>query len=227
MDFSTIVVTARLAWRESGTSVKATAVDPLAFVYHELRSPLGLVVTAAQSAAEETDDEDVRRRCQAIVRAAERMLRTASQVFEVAQARQAGAARPYSPHGIVRDLVADLSGLDVRVRLLVNEGVAPLQLHGVPEQFEALVHCLVSNAVDHSDPGSQVLVGLSLRDGDIELTVTNHLASRSRHHGLGLGSYLASQLAAGLGATILTRAEEGLYAVAVRLPVGVAPATYP
>lgn len=202
--------------RRGDENVTTPAVDPLALVYHELRSPLGLMVTAARSAADEASDVEVRRRCETIVRAAERMLRTASQVFEVSRAQKAVGRREYSPFALVDDLVTDMAGLDARLRLLVNEGADKVTVFGVAEQFEALVHCLLSNAIDHCERGSTILVGVSLRDGGLEVTITNRVGG-DRHRGLGLGNYLAEQLASALGATITVSTDADLYAVAIRL----------
>ena len=71
--------------------MESRLIDPLTLMYHELRAPLGLVATAARSMAAKTQTTTTSvSRCEMIVRAAERMLRTPPRWFAISHARPAG-----------------------------------------------------------------------------------------------------------------------------------------
>ena len=199
-------------------AVIAPTIDPVALAYHELRSPLGLVATAARAVADDCTDDATRVRCEMIVRAAERMLRTAGQVFQLNRACEANAVR-YRPAEVVRDLVHDLRGLDVHVRLRMREGVLDLETDGVREQFEALVHTLITNALDHGEPTRDIRVSLRMRDGRFVVAVRNRMAARGRHHGEGMGAYIAHELAHRLGARLTASRRGETYTAEVALPL--------
>ena len=196
------------------------ALEPMTLVYHELRSPLGLVATAARAAAEECDDEDLRKRCEVIVSAADRMLRTAQQLFDLARGSEPPALAPFSPSDAVLAIAADHTALGREVDTVVTASARRTWTLGVREQFEALVQSLVSNALDHGDPLAPPLLQVAM-DGDVVvLEVRNRVAGAPRHDGLGLGSYVVRGLAHRLGAT-LNETESGLeHVVRMRLPLG-------
>ena len=94
--------------------MNSPATDPLTMAYHELRAPLALVVTAARSAAGEAQEGELRLRCEMIVRAAERMLRTASEMCGLEGPQEPGSEAAFQPAEIVDDIVVTMRGLDVR-----------------------------------------------------------------------------------------------------------------
>lgn len=197
--------------------MNSLTLDPLTMVYHELRSPLGLVATAARSAADDCQDEAIRSRCEMIVRAAERMLRTANEVFELNRSAECLDRDWYVPAKIIADFVADLRGLEVDVRCETAAGGGAVAVFGVRGQFEALLHSLVTNAVDHGDPEAEVVVGLTEGEGELVVAVTNRAASLERHNGMGLGTYIAAGLAERLGARLTVMSGEGVYHVELAL----------
>ncbi len=107
-----------------------------------------------------------------------------------------------------------------------------------PDRLEQVASNLVSNAVDHGDPGTPVRVELAAGDGEVTLTVRNadpglppevleHLFEpfsrppdeRSRKaSGLGLGLYICREIVRGHGGDISARTSDGEMAVSVRLP---------
>ena len=89
--------------------------DPLTVAYHELRSPLGLIVMQARAAAAEATEPGVRARCESIVRAAERMLRTAAEIFAAEQAAGSTVERTFAPVEVASGLITDLQGLSFGV----------------------------------------------------------------------------------------------------------------
>ena len=177
-------------------------IDPATMVLHELRAPLGLMATAARSAADDCQDDDLRLRCEMIVRAAEGMLRTANQVFQLNRVPGAGEVANFRPFEVASQLVDTLRGFDVRVSLHGDAGARQAAVIGVYEQFEALLHSLVTNAMDHSELGAPVHVELRVRDGGLFVEIRNVPARQPRHRGLGLGTAIADALAEGLGAVV-------------------------
>jgi len=198
--------------------VNALAIDPLTLAYHELRSPLGLVATAARSVAEESRDDALRARCEVIVRTVDRMLRTVQQVFGAAQAGSTDAPAWFAPLDVVSRLVHYLQGFDVGIDLSADGQALAARVFGVRGLFEALVQSLVSNAVDHSEAGACVTVRLAGDENTLTFTVVNTAATRRRHKGLGVGLYICDRLAEQLGGTLSTGFDGREYRASFRLP---------
>lgn len=200
--------------------MKTPTLDAMTMAYHELRSPLGLVLTAARVAAEQAaGDDDLRRRCETIVRAAERMLRTAQQVFELSELPGDVVEAPYSPSDVILGVAADLGALGVCVACDVTPGARRAWTTGVAERLEALVQSLLTNAGDHGEPGVPVRMSLDATPVALTVAVTNTIAAARRHKGLGLGSLIANELAIRLGADLEMAAEDGKFTATVRLPL--------
>lgn len=193
--------------------------DPVTAAYHELRGPLGLIAMAARSAADGCPDEDLRRRCETIERAASRMLRTTRQVFDLAHARAAEGAAPYSPAAAVGEIVGDLREFGVSVELDAAGDLEALFASGDRAQFEALVQSLISNALDHSDEGATVRVSVEAVEHTLSLIVANPVATQRAHRGLGIGMMLCAQVAERMGASLRTDADDGEYRARIDLPV--------
>jgi signal transduction histidine kinase len=189
----------------------------MTMVYHELRAPLALVVTAALSVAEESADAFVRGRCEMIARAAERMLRTANEFMHVPEPL-VDPALVFSPYSITNDAIRDLSGLSVPVTLEAAAGTEHVRCRGEAATFETLLYSLISNARDHSAPGTPITVELAHRPTGIEVRVTNLITTDDHHDGIGAGAFIEQALAAGLGATV-SGARRGIcYVACLRLP---------
>ena len=182
--------------------MKQSTADPITMVYHELRGPLGLMATAARSAADECTDEALRARCEVIVRAAERMLRTAGHVIDLAHKSESACSELYDPAETIRATVSDLSEMSVPLILTSLPSEAPCLAEGNVALLEALVQSLITNASDHSEPGTSIHVVLSERSGKLRVEVVNQRSSVRRHRGLGLGLYICQNLAGQLGASL-------------------------
>ncbi|HEX9306850.1 MAG TPA: HAMP domain-containing sensor histidine kinase [Anaeromyxobacter sp.] len=109
-----------------------------------------------------------------------------------------------------------------------------------PDRLEQVASNLVSNAVDHGDPGTAVRVRITGDADEVVLTVENtgpgmppevlaHVFEpfsrppdeRSRKaSGLGLGLFISREIVRGHGGEIFARADESETAVTVRLPRG-------
>lgn len=192
--------------------------DPLTLAYHELRSPLGLLVTSAHAIADDAPDPAIRARVAVMARAAERMLRTASQVFEFARAGTLGEPEPYRPAASVREIAADLGGLAVNLELDIAARADAIRLYGHRSAFEAIVQSLINNALEHGDATRPVTIRVADEPGSCTVTVENWLPGARRSRGLGAGLHLCRRLAAHLGAVLETEAGGDRFSARLLLP---------
>jgi signal transduction histidine kinase len=199
--------------------MNALAADPITLAYHELRAPLGLVATAARSLVEDSQDESVRDRCAVIARTAERMLRTSRQVVNVARTADTATVELYDPVQVLDDLCRDLHGFGVPIDVQATAHALGMQVFGPRASFEALVHSLIGNALDHSEPDGAVRAVVDVAADAVLVTISN-AAGRRRHEGLGVGTYLCRRLAEQLGSTVTTELDGETYRATVRLPLG-------
>ena len=191
--------------------------DPITLTYHELRAPLGLIVTAARAAADECSDVAVRGRCEVIVRTAERMLRDAQELFRVFRA---GATEPetFLPDRLILAVFADLRELGVPVDIAWPDAFEARAM-GQPSVLEALVHCLASNACDHLAEGGRIQVSLAAEHRALILRLSNPRDLIGRHKGIGAGRLIEQRLADELGARVIHETRGCEHIAEVRLPV--------
>ncbi len=203
--------------------MKHANADPITMVYHELRGPLGLMATAARSAAEDCTDDGLRARCEVIVRAAERMLRTAGLVMDLAQATATESFERFNPVETVRATVANFHGLNVRVILTELTSEASYVSEGNEVQLEALIQSLMTNASDHAEPGTGINVLVSERSSALRIEFVNQTSSRPRHLGLGLGLFICENLVERLGASIIAEERGGHFHTVLTVPLASRP----
>jgi two-component system, chemotaxis family, sensor kinase Cph1 len=200
--------------------VNGFATDPVTMAYHELRSPLALMATMARSAAEDCASEELRSRCLSIVRTAERMLRTASQVMEVAETASDDCLYKFAPVDVVSKVVDDYRGMDVAVEL-----EAPvdryLEVLAAPGQLEALLCSIIGNALDHGSLRSPILVSVSEIQHAVVIQVRNAVGRTRSHRGLGLGSYIGDQLARALNSSLEVVRTDAEFSARITIPAAV------
>lgn len=193
--------------------------DPATVVLHELRAPLGLVATAARSAADGCEDDATRLRCEMIARAAERMLRTADEVFRLNEACSGEDATNFRPYEVVTDIVGTLRGLGSMVELRASTPGEFVEVLGNPRRFEALVQSLLTNAIDHGEPGEAVAVTFELDQDSLCVHVENRVAAKDRHDGLGIGTAVVEALAERLGGALERQCDGDRFRATLRLPL--------
>jgi signal transduction histidine kinase len=220
----------------------------LGIVGHDLRNPLGAVHMSAALLQKRGNLEGWQGRTVERIRSsAGRMGRIIADLLSYTRTRL-GAGIP------IQRREADLGEV---VRKVVDELLAgnpdrsvDVQVSGDlrgewdPDRLEQVASNLVSNAIDHGDPGTPVRVAVEDRGGEVALTVTNsapeptpellaHLFEpfsrppdelSRKASGLGLGLYIAREIVRGHGGDIGAQAANGLTVVSVRLPRRVAAA---
>ncbi|WP_437725041.1 ATP-binding protein [Sorangium sp. So ce861] len=215
---------------------------------HYLRTPLTSVTLAASVLTHHGNlTPSQAKSVERIAASARRMARTIEDLLDLTRSRFGGsipiAPSPGNLHLICKGAIDELKAMHAGVPIR-------LDLHGSgagrwdPERVAQMVTNLVQNAVDHADPGSAVRVAVRPRGEDVLIEVHNdgpaiapellatlfdpfHQASvggrASSGRGLGLGLFIAHQIARahGGGIEVESEAERGTTFTA-RLPRGAA-----
>ena len=208
---------------------------------HDLRNPLGALTTGTELLDRGLTDPDQRRVLARMRSAGQRMTEMIEQLLDLTRARLAegqgfvGARQRLDVAGLVRRSHEELRGafpdrevvLDVR-----GDGHA----WGDPDRLLQVFSNLIGNALQHGEAGAPVSVTVEGGAADIEVRVHNRgvippdllptlfdaFRSRppgSRSRGLGLGLFIALQIATAHGGTVeVTSTEPDGTTFAVRLP---------
>jgi signal transduction histidine kinase len=230
--------------RDTATELRALAEDReriIGIVGHDLRTPLTTVVLAAgrlaRSARLSAEDAEMARR---IIASGTRMADMVSDLLEFTRTRLGGGfhltLRPCDLGQLCRGIVDELRLASSVTIECTSVGDLNGSLDG-GRVSEALSN-LTGNAVDHATPGTTVRVAAS-GDGDAVLAeVTNrgdtisadaipeifkafHRGESAAYRGgghLGLGLYIASEIARAHGGTLTVRSADGTTTFALRLP---------
>jgi signal transduction histidine kinase len=149
-----------LAQERAVAAYRSQLVDVLS---HEVQNPLTVILHNAEMLLEESDHDDLTMRgLEAIQRAAERIQVMGADLLVLA--RVGNPVRPLAETvdlvDVVRDacelLAAEAQQRSVAVRLVLEAESLPVL--GDPQDLDAVVGNLVSNAVKYSDPGGRVRV---------------------------------------------------------------------
>ncbi|MEO5820846.1 MAG: hybrid sensor histidine kinase/response regulator [Vicinamibacteraceae bacterium] len=211
-----------------------------AMLGHDLRSPLDFILTASHLLDRVADDpEAVRRTARQMRTSGMRMGRMIADMLDLARGRLGGGI-PIQPQPI------DLAVLVQRVAVecqatqpqtpIVVEAAGALTCDGDPERLAQVVSNLLGNALQHGVSGQPISVRLDgtapalvvmtvTNDGEISAEALPRLfeafargPGRSHEDGLGLGLYIAQQIAQAHGGAVTARSEAGATAIQVTLP---------
>jgi light-regulated signal transduction histidine kinase (bacteriophytochrome) len=194
----------------------------LAVIGHDLRNPLQTISMAAHVLGRGKDDAKLGQRIQT---SSSRMQRLISQVLDMSRLRS-GLGLGFAFHSVdlsklVQEMVED-ARMAHPESLLACETPPALQAAVDPDRVAQLLGNLLSNARHHSRPGERTLVSLSQEGDEVVLAVANRadpipadveaqlfvpfkrqsLANPRNKGGLGLGLYIAREIALGHGGTL-------------------------
>jgi PAS domain S-box-containing protein len=196
----------------------------VAILGHDLRSPLGAVLTGTELVLTLSGDEAIRRPLERVQSSAERMARMIDQLLDLTRVRLGTGIAP-SPvaadlMAIVEQTLDELPGGRERVRL---EATGDPRGTWDPDRLLQVLSNLGSNALAHSPPGTPVHLRLDAGAAEtVELSVQNFgpavpaelravifepfRGSTSRNgrasRGLGLGLFITRQIVCAHGGTI-------------------------
>ncbi len=195
----------------------------VAVLGHDLRNPLSAVQTATTILQELGLDRDVSRLVAVIERSGARMARLIDDVLDFARSRL-GDGLPVTLReepdlqGVLDHVVAEMRTAQAD-RQIDTDIVITRPVLCDPARIGQLVSNLLSNALTHGRPGGAVRV-YARADSGLELSVSNEGgpidpetrarlfqpfargADQGHSHGLGLGLYIAAQIARTHGGTL-------------------------
>jgi signal transduction histidine kinase len=210
---------------------------------HDLRNPLGAIMTSAQLTMRRTTAENLVKPLSRILSSGERMARMIDQLLDFTRIRVGSGIRiepqPVDLWPLLRQVIDELEGTHpgVMLRLQLKEGSSTTGLWDA-DRLSQVFSNLVANAVRHgiSEHGVTITVDGRAADGvqvwvhnmgGIALTLlptlfepmTTSERRRDRSQGLGLGLYISQQIVqAHRGQIEVTSDEVSGTTFAVRLP---------
>ncbi|MES2094272.1 MAG: ATP-binding protein [Actinomycetota bacterium] len=152
--------------------------DFVANISHELKTPIGavgLLAEALQAASDEPDQ--VRRFAKRLTKEADRLARITQEIIELTRLQAADALT--SPQVVEIDHVVALAIDQNRVAAesgrvtIVSGGDAGAEVYGDEPLLAVALHNLIANAIQYSQKGSRVGVGVRNTDGIVEIAVTD------------------------------------------------------
>lgn len=208
---------------------------------HDLRNPLGAMLTGTQLLAHQLSDEGQLQTLQRIIYAGQRMSDMIEQLLDLTRGRLAGGLGFVRVHkhldvaNLVQRAVEELrtpqdSGITVEI-------MGDCTASGDPDRLLQLFSNLIANAVQHRTAGSTVSIAVSGNDREIMVRVKNRgvipanvlptlfdpfrdrKVVSPQSAGLGLGLYISEQIALAHGGGITVESSEPAGTVfTVRLP---------
>ena len=210
-------------------------------VGHDLRNPLSAIVAGAELLAQHATDDSTKRTLARMIGAGERMTLLIEQLLDLTRARLGGGVgfaadhAPVNIKDLVNRTIEELRGANPS-RSMIVETAGDATTLGDPERLVQLFSNLVGNALVHGVADTPITTTVVGRDRDIAVIVHNHgsiptevmpvlfepfrgRTPQSRSSGLGLGMYIAREIAHAHGGeiTVESTAVTGT-AITVQLP---------
>jgi hypothetical protein len=212
----------------------------IAVLGHDLRTPLGSVMSGAEFLLLKHQDASTRQVAERIRRSARRMSALVEDVVDFTRGRMGDglALEMRMLHGVdlrLYDVVDELSSL--HPDRVIDSAIQPgLSLYCDPERLSQLLSNLLKNALVHGSELHPVFVVANVRNGLFTLRVTNggpdlspaviaqllkpywRASSRPGSEGLGLGLYIVDQIARGHGGSIEVSSSAGSTSFTFTMP---------
>ncbi|GHD47987.1 two-component sensor histidine kinase [Mycetocola manganoxydans] len=152
--------------------------DFIANISHELKTPIGAVGLLAEALEPAADDPDqVRRFAARLGTEASRLARLTGEIIDLSRLQAADALNQPELLDVDRVVAAALDqnrvAADAGGVTLVSAGDEGARVYGDEALLVVAVHNLISNAITYSPPRGRVGVGISRKNGVIEIAVTD------------------------------------------------------
>jgi signal transduction histidine kinase len=204
---------------------------------HDLRNPLTSIKTSAEYLIKRSRDETSARAARRILRGSERMTRMVEQLLDFTRIRL-GSGLPVRPVTTDLDPLCRRVTVDARAarpdRAIHVEVVGDVVGRWDPDRVWQMLSNLIVNAAEHATEGTEVRVALDGRAADdVSVVISNAGSmppdllpvlfdpfhrSRGRSGGLGLGLFIAREIAVAHGGDIRVDARATETVVTVTLP---------
>jgi CheY-like chemotaxis protein len=196
---------------------------------HDLRNPLSAMASGVQLLSRQLNDEGQQRTLQRMMTAARRMTGMIDQLLDLTRARMAGgmgfvrARQPLDVTQLVRQTIDELRGVNPGRQFGVRV-TGDAFTTGDADRLLQVFSNLVGNAVTHGTAGAPITVSVSGEEREIVVAIQNQGAippeilpsifdpfrgrgSRASG-GLGLGLYIARQIAIAHGGNVTAQSSE-------------------
>lgn len=201
----------------------------IAVLGHDLRNPLGGVMSAAQLVARSKLGEREEKLVKLIQTGSKRMYDMINDIMDLARGRLGGGF-PVSP--VETDLEQLLNQVSDELKVVWPEKIINLDFNinqpvtCDPGRMSQLVSNLLANAIIHGSPDDPVLIQATVTESIWEISVTNQgqpvpkealpylfhpfrrEGKQSSQNGLGLGLYIASEIAKAHNGTLTVTSDE-------------------
>jgi two-component system sensor histidine kinase/response regulator len=211
----------------------------IAILGHDLRQPLNTVRMATAILERGTLAASEAKVVARLTNASRRMQRMVEELLDFSRIRHGGipmAPKPCDVNAVVEQLVADLRVAHPTCDLRMTTN-GPADGMWDRDRIEQLIGNLVGNAIQHGIPECPILVNVSGGASDVTIEVVNEGPPMSAElvrslftpfthghrvsSGLGLGLFIANQIARAHGGSIAAASDEASTRFTVKLPRGV------
>ena len=152
--------------------------DFVANISHELKTPIGAVSLLAEALVSASKEPDqVKRFAKRLAKESERLARIVQEIIELSRLQATDALTKADLVEIDRVVAAAVDQnhviADDQKVALVTGGDRGGQVYGDEGLLVVALHNLIANAIQYSPKGSRVGIGVTERDGAIEIAVTD------------------------------------------------------
>ena len=152
--------------------------DFVANISHELKTPIGAVGLLAEALVSASDEpEQVKRFAKRLTKESERLGRITQEIIELSRLQATDALAKAELVDIDQVVAVAIDQNRVLAEAhkvqLVSGGDAGAEVYGDETLLAVALHNLVSNAIQYSPKSTRVGIGVSNRDGVVEIAVTD------------------------------------------------------
>lgn len=214
----------------------------IAVLGHDLRNPLGGIMSAAQLLARAEFNEREKRLVNIIQLGSKRMYEMINDIMDFARGRLGGGI-PVTP--VIVDLEELLNQISDELKVAWPDRQIEVDLEigetveCDPSRISQLISNLLANAITHGSTETPIVLKASVKDNFWEVSVSNNGSPipekamaqifhpfhregvRSSQNGLGLGLYIASEIAKGHNGTLTATSDDQKTCFTFRAPVAI------